>query len=161
MFISQQRPKVKTHSLIQKESIPSHMSVMCHMSAWMCFYMTHEYIASNKPKKAVECSFMVWPPGAEGAVSPCCEHRYGGQRWLYGLTVIGHLYIQTTLHSSSVARLFSKQAVFAQTATSQADKRAHVVITGCMFCQETCKDSLLVMSLDQLRCESLRGTRSS
>lgn len=67
-------------------------------------------------------------------------------------------FIQTTLPSS----LFSKQAVFTQTATSQADRSAHVAIgEGPVLRQKTGNDPLSVMSLDQLHCDCLRGTRSS
>lgn len=44
-----------------------------------------------------------------------------------------------------------------QTATSQADRSAHVVIRGRMLCQATCQDPppnhFSVMSLDQLHCK--------
>lgn len=69
-----------------------------------------------------------------------------------------HFFIQTTLPSS----LFSKQAVFTQTTTSQADRSAHVAIgEGRVLRQKTANDPLSVMSLDQLHCDCLRGTRSS
>lgn len=111
----------------------------------------------TKTKVAVECSFLMWPPGVAGVSPAVLREQDGGQRWLYGLTWIGHLHMQTALS-------FSKHAVFTQNSN----------FTGRWECpcsnqrtdafpgdQRALSLSLSVMSLDQLHCECLRGTRSS
>lgn len=97
---------------------------------------------------------MVGPPMTEGAFLLCCEHRPGGD-WTPSYP--DHTSTPPVLLAPSV----NKQFFFTKTATSQADRRATMVIKGRMLCQEARKDPLSVMSLDQLHCECLRGTRSS
>ena len=108
---------------------------------------------NNNKKKAVECSFLVWPLGAAGAVLPLLQ----AQGWRS--KVISFISRPHLLLAPSVNKQFFFSS--SQTATSQADRRATMVIKGRMLCQEACKDPLSVVSHDQLHCKCLRGTRSS
>lgn len=153
--------KENIHSLTQKKATPFPL----HMSVNLDVFLKDTWIYCQQKKKKKSSGVFFHGVASRGRGSSPALLR--AQGWRSKVTVWPDSNWTTSypdhisIHSSSVAPSFSKQAVFTQTATSQADRRAHVVIRGRMRCQEACKDPLSVMSLDQLHCECLWGTRSS
>lgn len=100
------------------------MSVTCQLGCVSEGHMNILRKQKNKQKKAVECHGVA----SRGRGSSPALLR--AQGWRSKVTVwpdgdwTPSYPDHTSIHSSSVARSFSKQAVFTQTATSQADRRA-------------------------------------
>lgn len=141
----------------EKHPLP-HVFYDSYVSTWMCFWRTHENIAKKKNQQKKRSG--VFFSGAASRGKKSSPALLWAQGWRSEVIIWPDVdwtpsYPDlTSIHSSSVARSFSKQAVFTQTATSasQADRRTHVVNKGRMLSQEACKDPLSVMSLDQLHC---------
>lgn len=139
-----------------KKASPSHMSVMTATCRLECVSEGHVKILpkTNKQKNKKQWSVLPWC-GLQGLKEQSClAASDGGQKWLHGLTRIGHLHMQIALPSApSGNKQFFKNSNSNFTGRPECPRgdQGTDVLSGDLWGPQPPSS---VMSLDQLHCKN-------